>query len=234
MLRHAFLWMFVCLSLAACGSSTSTTTQLSQSTTAAPTAAAPTVAAPASTATRPAATAAPTTAQPTTALPTASAAAPTVAPAAGSTATQPAAPTAAPQAAATAGQAAAPATTVMKLNLNTASANDFLAIPGVGDRMVREFQEYKPYTSILQFRREIGKYVNVQQVAEYEKYVYVPIDVNQADAATLQQISGLDATEVAALIAGRPYASADAFFAKLAQYVSPDELARAKSYVSAP
>ena len=44
-----------------------------------------------------------------------------------------------------------------KLNLNTASANDFLAnIPGLGNRMVHEFEEYRPYRSIQQFRREMG------------------------------------------------------------------------------
>ncbi len=60
----------------------------------------------------------------------------------------------------------------------------------------------------------------------------VPVDVNNADADTLQQIPGLDASEAQALIAGRPYASNDAFLAKLAKYVSADELAVAKTYLS--
>ena len=44
-------------------------------------------------------------------------------------------------------------------NLNTTAEADFKMIPGVGDRMAHEFEEYRPYTSIQQFRREIGKYV---------------------------------------------------------------------------
>lgn len=120
-----------------------------------------------------------------------------------------------------------------KLNLNTASEGDFLAaIPGLGNRMVHEFLEYRPYRSVQQFRREIGKYVNAEQVAEYEKYVYVPIAANESDAATLQQIPGLEANEAEALIASRPYASTDAFLAKLAQYVSESELAVARTYMS--
>jgi len=59
-----------------------------------------------------------------------------------------------------------------------------------GNRMVREFLEYRPYISIQQFRREIGKYVEEAQVAEYEQYVYVPVNVNESDAATLQQLPG--------------------------------------------
>jgi DNA uptake protein ComE-like DNA-binding protein len=120
-----------------------------------------------------------------------------------------------------------------KLNLNTASADDFLNnIPGMGKRMVHEFEEYRPYRSIQQFRREIGKYVSPEQVAEYEKYVYVPIAMNDADAATLQQIPGLDATEAQSIIAARPFASTEAFLSKLAGSVSAAELAVAKTYLS--
>lgn len=122
-----------------------------------------------------------------------------------------------------------------KLNLNTASGAEFLAnIPGLGNRMVHEFEEYRPYRSIQQFRREIGKYVKPEQVAEYEKYVFVPIAVNESDAATLQQIPGLDEAEAQALMAGRPYASNEAFLSKLSGSVSESELAVARTYLSNP
>lgn len=162
------------------------------------------------------------------------------APAAAPTAAPPAAATAMPAAAAQASVEATPApaaasAVAAKLNLNTATADDFLAaIPGFSSRMTREFLEYRPYISIQQFRAEIGKYVDDAQVAQYEQYVYVPIALNDSDAATLQQIPGLDANEAAELMAGRPYAAADAFLAKLAGYVSAAELAVARTYLSAP
>ena len=119
-----------------------------------------------------------------------------------------------------------------KANLNTASADEFLAaVPGLGNRMVREFMEYRPYVSIRQFRQEIGKYVDDTQVAEYEKYVYVPIAINDSDSETLQQIPGLGAEEVGSLIAARPFASADAFLTKLSEYVSPEQLEIANQYL---
>ena len=119
-----------------------------------------------------------------------------------------------------------------KLNINTASPAEFEgAIPNLGKRMVHEFEEYRPYKSIQQFRKEIGKYVDEAKVAEYEKYIFVPIDENQSDAATLQQIPGIDATEAQGLVVGRPYASGDAFVAKVREKVSSDELAIAKTYL---
>ena len=59
------------------------------------------------------------------------------------------------------------------IDLNKASAKEIMLIPGVGARMRREFEEYRPYTSIEQFRREIGKYVDKDEVARLEKYVKI-------------------------------------------------------------
>ena len=121
---------------------------------------------------------------------------------------------------------------VARLNLNEVTGDELLAtIPSFPNRMVREFQEYRPYVSIQQFRREIGKYVGEAQVAEWEKYVYVPISINESDAATLQQIPGLDAAETETLMAGRPYASTEDFLTKLGGLIPADKLDIAKTYL---
>lgn len=57
------------------------------------------------------------------------------------------------------------------INLNTASDEDILTIPGVGKRMLREFKEYRPYANMEQFRKEIGRYVDQKEVARLERYV---------------------------------------------------------------
>jgi len=140
--------------------------------------------------------------------------------------------------AATAVASAAPpapaATATAKLNLNTVTEDQLMStIPNFSTRMVREFMEYRPYISIQQFRKEIGKYVSADQVATYEQYVYVPIAVDQADAATLQQLSGVDATIADQLIAGRPYGSSQAFLTKLAGLVSAADAQQAAAYIAA-
>lgn len=60
------------------------------------------------------------------------------------------------------------------MNLNTATMQDIMLIPGMSARMADEFREYKPYRSIGQFRYEIGKYVSKAEVARLEQYVFVP------------------------------------------------------------
>jgi DNA uptake protein ComE-like DNA-binding protein len=88
------------------------------------------------------------------------------------TATPPAAPTGAPSTAPTGTPPAAPGT-IKKVNINTATDAEILAIPGMGPRMLREFKEYRPYTSIEQFRREMGKYVDKAEVARLEQYIEI-------------------------------------------------------------
>lgn len=63
--------------------------------------------------------------------------------------------------------------TFIPINLNTATDEQILSIPGMGQRMLHEFKEYRPYTSIEQFRREIGKYVDAKEVSRFERYVTI-------------------------------------------------------------
>ena len=59
------------------------------------------------------------------------------------------------------------------IDLNTAGRDEILLIPGVGERMAHEFEEYRPYRAIEEFRREIGKYVDDAEVARLERYVTI-------------------------------------------------------------
>jgi DNA uptake protein ComE-like DNA-binding protein len=59
------------------------------------------------------------------------------------------------------------------IDLNAASDADILTIPGLGNRMLGEFKEYRPYKAMEQFRREIGKYVSKEEVARFERYVII-------------------------------------------------------------
>ena len=59
------------------------------------------------------------------------------------------------------------------IDLNTATDTEILLIPNIGDNMLKEFKEYRPYERIEQFRREMGKYVDNAEVARLERYVMI-------------------------------------------------------------
>src|SRR6188508_1206365 len=52
------------------------------------------------------------------------------------------------------------------INLNTATSEEILLVPGAGRRMTREFAEYRPWKTYAQFDKEIGKYVGAEATAK--------------------------------------------------------------------
>jgi len=59
------------------------------------------------------------------------------------------------------------------LDLNKATDAEMMLIPGVGPEMAHEFDEYRPYTDMARFRREIAKYRPDTTVARFERYVQI-------------------------------------------------------------
>ena len=59
------------------------------------------------------------------------------------------------------------------INLNTATDDEILLVPGAGRRMVREFKEYRPWKTWAQFDKEIGKYVGQKETDRLKRYVVI-------------------------------------------------------------
>ncbi len=118
------------------------------------------------------------------------------------------------------------------MNLNTATEEEIMLIPGMSARMVHEFEEYRPYTSMEQFRREIGKYVDQDEVARLEKYVFAPMNLNDASSEDFMTIPGMTQRMVREFEEYRPYTSMEQFRREIGKYVDGKEVARLESYVS--
>ena len=117
------------------------------------------------------------------------------------------------------------------INLNTAARAEILLIPGITDRLAHEFEEYRPYTSLEQFRREIGKYVPATEVARLEQYVFVPMNLNNAPAAAFLTIPGLTQRMAHEFEEYRPYTSVEQFRREIGKYVDAKEVARLERYL---
>jgi DNA uptake protein ComE-like DNA-binding protein len=121
-----------------------------------------------------------------------------------------------------------------QINLNTASRDEIMLIPRMTARMAHEFEEYRPYTSLEQFRREIGKYVDANEVARLEQYVFVPLNLNTASAQDLMTIPGMTSRMVHEFEEYRPYSGIEQFRREIGKYVDRNEVARLESYVTLP
>jgi DNA uptake protein ComE-like DNA-binding protein len=118
------------------------------------------------------------------------------------------------------------------LNLNTATEAEIMMIPGVGKRLAHEFEEYRPYKSLVQFRKEIGKYVDEKEVVRLEQYVFVPINLNTASDEDIRSIPGVGAKMLHEFKEYRPYKSIEQFRREIGKYVDKKELARLETYVT--
>jgi len=120
----------------------------------------------------------------------------------------------------------------LPLNLNSASEAEMLLIPGLTKRMAHEFDEYRPYTSLEQFRKEIGKYVDEKEVARLESYVFIPINLNTAGAEVIATIPGMSKRMIHEFEEYRPYQNIEQFRKEIGKYVDKNEVARFERYVT--
>lgn len=116
-------------------------------------------------------------------------------------------------------------------NLNTTPEADFKIIPGVGDRMAHEFEEYRPYAKMAQFRKEIGKYVDETEVIRLEQYVFVPVELNTATEEDILALPGVGSRMAHEFEEYRPYKNMEQFRKEIGKYVDDKELARLERFV---
>ena len=120
----------------------------------------------------------------------------------------------------------------VQLNLNTATKEEIMLIPGMGARMLHEFEEYRPYKSLTVFQKEIAKYVKPDELARLEQYVFVPINLNTATDAEILSIPGLGNRMLREFKEYRPYKSMEQFRKEIGKYVNAKEVARLERYVT--
>jgi DNA uptake protein ComE-like DNA-binding protein len=118
------------------------------------------------------------------------------------------------------------------VDLNKATAEEIMLIPGMTRRMLHEFEEYRPYKSMEQFRREIGKYVDDKEVARFEQYVFVPINLNTASDEIILSIPNLSRRMLREFKEYRPYKTMEQFRKEIGKYVDNKEVARLERFVT--
>jgi DNA uptake protein ComE-like DNA-binding protein len=117
------------------------------------------------------------------------------------------------------------------VNLNTGTREEILLIPGAGNRMAREFDEYRPWRNWAHFDKEIGKYVPQTEVDRLKQYVFIPINLNTATDDVFLTIPGVGARMVREFKEYRPWTSQAQFQKEIGKYVDQKEVARLWRYV---
>ncbi len=117
------------------------------------------------------------------------------------------------------------------INLNTATGEEILLVPGAGKRMAREFNEYRPWKSYAQFEKEIGKYVDAKEVARLAQYTFIPVNINTATDEDVFSIPGAGKRMVREFKEYRPWKAQAQFEKEIGKYVDAKEVKRLWRYV---
>ena len=117
------------------------------------------------------------------------------------------------------------------INLNTATGEEILLVPGAGKRMAREFAEYRPWKSYAQFEKEIGKYVDAKEVARLAQYTFIPVNLNTATDDDILSIPGAGRRMVREFKEYRPWKTPAQFEKEIGKYVDAKEVKRLWRYV---
>jgi DNA uptake protein ComE-like DNA-binding protein len=117
------------------------------------------------------------------------------------------------------------------INLNTATAEEIMLIPGAGKRMAHEFEEYRPWRSYAQFDKEIGKYVDAKEVARLAQYTFIPLNLNTASEADFMTIPGAGKRMAHEFQEYRPWKSQAQFEKEIGKYVDAKEVKRFWRYM---
>ncbi len=118
------------------------------------------------------------------------------------------------------------------INLNAASGEEILLVPGAGKRMAREFAEYRPWKSYAQFEKEIGKYVDAKEVARLAQYTFIPVNINTATDEDVFSIPGAGKRMVREFKEYRPWQTQAQFEKEIGKYVDAKEVKRLWRYVT--
>ena len=120
------------------------------------------------------------------------------------------------------------------VNLNAATRDEIVLIPGAGTRMALEFAEYRPWKSWAQFDKEIGKHVDATETARLAQYAFIPVNLNTASDADILTIPGAGQRMLREFKEYRPWKTMEQFNREIGKYVDAKEVKRLARYVMIP
>jgi DNA uptake protein ComE-like DNA-binding protein len=111
----------------------------------------------------------------------------------------------------------------VRINVNTATEEELLAIPGVGEKIAHELQEYRPFVSKEHFDRELGKYVDAEALAALSQHITIGlVNINTATEEELRTVPGVGEKIAHEITEYRPYTTWEQFEKELGKYIDEE------------
>ncbi len=109
------------------------------------------------------------------------------------------------------------------VNINTATEEELLTIPGVGEKIADELQEYRPYVNKEQFDTELGKYLDAEDLAALSQHITIGlVNINTATEEELLTVPGVGEKIADEIMEYRPYTSWEQFEREIGKYIDKE------------
>jgi DNA uptake protein ComE-like DNA-binding protein len=121
----------------------------------------------------------------------------------------------------------------VRININTASEEQLLTIPGVGAKIADELMEYRPYSTKEQFEKELGKYLDAEALAALESHVTIGLaNMNTSTEEELLTIPGVGPKVVDEIMEYRDYTTLEQFETELGKYFDEQTIRDLEFYIT--
>ena len=121
----------------------------------------------------------------------------------------------------------------VRININTASEEQLLTIPGVGTKIADELMEYRPFTTKEQFETELGKYLDAEALAALESHITLGLaNMNTSSEEELLTVPGVGEKVLDEILEYRPYTVLTQFEKELGKYFDEQTIADLEFYIS--
>ena len=115
----------------------------------------------------------------------------------------------------------------IRVNINLASEEELLTIPGVGDSIAHEIEEYRPFVSLEHFEGELGKYLDEDALKALSAHITLGLaNLNTATEEELAALPGMGDSIAHEVIEYRPFASVEHFRVELGKYIDEEAVGR--------
>jgi hypothetical protein len=122
------------------------------------------------------------------------------------------------------------------VDINRGTDAELMLIPGMTAQTVSAIKAGRPWASFAAFQTAMGKTMKADEVARVEQYLFIPIELNTFNEATMDSFAGIGVgtrrwkREFAEY---RPWTSMEQFRREIGKYVrgNPKELTRLERYV---
>lgn len=119
----------------------------------------------------------------------------------------------------------------VRVDLNRATEEEMLLIPGAGPRIVREIRSHRPWRSWDAFEIELSKSVGLEELARLRRYCFLPVDANNGSDRELREVPRISDRAHAQIFVLRPFKDRDDFLERMRTHAGEKEVKRIARYL---